>query len=49
MLDYIKRLRLCIKWFQELEGNYLSEQEKLKDLLEMAEKKCTDMGNDDFF
>lgn len=43
MLDYIKRLRLCIKWFQELEGNYLSEQEKLKDLLEMAEKKCTDM------
>ncbi|XAR56635.1 Minus-end-directed kinesin ATPase [Bertholletia excelsa] len=43
MGEYIKRLRLCIKWFQELEGGYLSEQEKLKNLLEVAEKKCTDM------
>ncbi|KAI8552737.1 hypothetical protein RHMOL_Rhmol06G0290100 [Rhododendron molle] len=43
MMDYIKRLRLCIKWFQELEGNYLLEQEKLKDLLETAEKKCANM------
>lgn len=43
MMEYIKRLRLCIKWFQELEGNYLSEQEKLKDLLEVTEKKCTEM------
>lgn len=46
MMDYIKRLRLCIKWFQEIEGNYILEQEKLKDLLETAEKKCTDMGNE---
>ncbi|KAE9465303.1 hypothetical protein C3L33_02787, partial [Rhododendron williamsianum] len=38
--------RLCIKWFQELEGNYLLEQEKHKDLLESMEKKCTDMGDD---
>ncbi|KAF7124257.1 hypothetical protein RHSIM_Rhsim12G0083600 [Rhododendron simsii] len=44
MMDYIKRLRLCIKWFQELEGNYLLEQEKHKDLLETTKKKCTDMG-----
>ncbi|XP_057460845.1 kinesin-like protein KIN-14N isoform X1 [Actinidia eriantha] len=43
MIEYIKRLRLCIKWFQELEGNYLLEQEKLKNLLDIAEKKCTDM------
>ncbi|KAG5545022.1 hypothetical protein RHGRI_017479 [Rhododendron griersonianum] len=46
MMDYIKTLRLCIKWFQELEGNYLLEQENHKDLLETAEKKCIDMGND---
>ena len=44
MIEYIKRLRLCVKWFQELEGNYLLEQEKLKNLLDIAEKKCIDMG-----
>ncbi|XAR67490.1 Minus-end-directed kinesin ATPase [Bertholletia excelsa] len=43
MMDYIRRLRLCIKWFQELEDGYLLEQEKLHNLLEMAEKKCTEM------
>ncbi|KAL6999396.1 Kinesin-like protein KIN-14N [Sarracenia purpurea var. burkii] len=43
MIEYIKRLRLCIKWFQELEGSHLLEQENLKNLLEMAEKKCTDL------
>ncbi|XP_052208620.1 kinesin-like protein KIN-14N isoform X2 [Diospyros lotus] len=43
MMDYIRRLRLCIRWFQELEGNYLLEKEKLNHLLELAEKKCIDM------
>lgn len=44
MADCIKRLKQCIKWFQLLEGNYVIEQEKLKNLLELAEKKCDDMG-----
>lgn len=44
MSDYIRRLKDCIKWFQHLEANYVSEHEKLKDLLEVAEKKCSDMG-----
>ncbi|GFP89974.1 kinesin-3 [Phtheirospermum japonicum] len=43
MMDYIKRLKQCIKWFQQLEGNYVTQQEKLKSLLESAEKKCNDM------
>ncbi|PIN19618.1 Kinesin (KAR3 subfamily) [Handroanthus impetiginosus] len=43
MTDCIKRLKQCIKWFQQLEGNYATEQEKLKNLLELAEKKCNDM------
>ncbi|KAM7498813.1 hypothetical protein LguiA_023227 [Lonicera macranthoides] len=43
MMEYIKKLRLCIKWFQELEENYVLEQEKLGNLLELSEKKCTDM------
>lgn len=44
MSDYIRRLKQCIKWFQQLEGTYLIEQDKLKSLLESAEKKCIDMG-----
>lgn len=41
MADYIKKLRLCIKWFQDLEQNYLLEQEKLRTLLESTDTKCT--------
>lgn len=44
MTEYIKRLRRCIRSFQELEGNYLFEHDKLKNLLELAEKKYNDMG-----
>ena len=44
MTDYIRRLRLCVKWFQELEGSNLLEKENLNNLLEMAEKKCSDTG-----
>jgi len=43
MMDYIKRLRLCIRWFQELELDYAFEQEKLKNALELNEKHCVDM------
>lgn len=44
MADYIKRLKECIKWFQQLERNYVSEIERLKDLLEANEKKCNEIG-----
>lgn len=44
MMDYIRKLRLCIKWFQELEGSYFLEQEKLRHLLDCAERKCSEMG-----
>ncbi|OMP04518.1 hypothetical protein COLO4_09555 [Corchorus olitorius] len=43
MMDYIKRLRLCIKWFQELEGEYAFEQEKLRTALELTERRCSEM------
>lgn len=41
MTDYIRKLRLCIKWFQELEEGHIVEQEKLRSLLESVEQKCT--------
>lgn len=44
MIDFIKRLKQCIKWFLQLEANYAAEQEKMKKLLELAEKKCNDTG-----
>lgn len=49
MVEYIKRLKLCVKWFQELEGSYLLEQEKLQNTLDSAEQKCNEIGMIDFF
>ncbi|KAK6946834.1 Kinesin motor domain [Dillenia turbinata] len=43
MMEYIRRLRLCIKWFQELEGSYLTEQDKLQNLLDYAERRCSEL------
>ncbi|KAL8506117.1 hypothetical protein ACS0TY_017108 [Phlomoides rotata] len=43
MGDYIKRLKQCIKWFQQLEVNYLAELENTKNLLELVEKKNNDI------
>ncbi|XP_075487437.1 kinesin-like protein KIN-14C isoform X2 [Primulina tabacum] len=43
MLEIIKRLKQCIRWFQQLEGNYVVEQDKLKNLLDLADKKCNDL------
>lgn len=45
MTEYIKKLRLCIKWFQELEESYVLEQGKLRDLLESSDRKCSELGN----
>ncbi|XP_051133552.1 kinesin-like protein KIN-14N [Andrographis paniculata] len=42
MADYIKRLKQCVKWFQQLEGNYNAEVQKLNNLLEFSKKKCDD-------
>ncbi|KAL5972829.1 hypothetical protein ACLOJK_039635 [Asimina triloba] len=43
MTEYIKKLRVCIKWFQELEESYLLEQEKLRDMLKSMENKCDEL------
>ncbi|KAL1821971.1 hypothetical protein ACET3Z_016840 [Daucus carota] len=43
MMEYIKKLRRCIRSFQQLEGNYLFEQDRLNNLLELAHNKFTDM------
>ncbi|XP_051135566.1 kinesin-like protein KIN-14N [Andrographis paniculata] len=43
MAEMIRRLKQCIKWFQQLEGNYVTEQEKLKNLLESLETKCNNI------
>ncbi|XP_058091957.1 kinesin-like protein KIN-14D [Magnolia sinica] len=40
MTEYIKKLRVCIKWFQELEESYVLEQAKLRDMLKSTENEC---------
>ncbi|KAI3786622.1 hypothetical protein L1987_40441 [Smallanthus sonchifolius] len=43
MMDYIRRLRMCVRWFQDFEGELSLEHEKLKKLFESAEKKSNEM------
>lgn len=39
--DHNKRLKLCIKWFQQIEESHLLEEDRLRTALESAEKKCS--------
>ncbi|XP_022140187.1 kinesin-like protein KIN-14C [Momordica charantia] len=41
--DHNKRLKLCIKWFQQVEESHLLDEERLRTALESAEKKCSDI------
>ncbi|XP_071696962.1 kinesin-like protein KIN-14N [Rutidosis leptorrhynchoides] len=43
MMDYIKKLRMCVRWFQDFEGDLSVEHEKLKKLFESAENKSNEM------
>ncbi|XP_057457693.1 kinesin-like protein KIN-14N [Lotus japonicus] len=43
MMDYIKRLKVCIRWFQDLEMCYSLDQEKLKSSLELTQQKCIEI------
>ncbi|KAE8723061.1 Kinesin-1 [Hibiscus syriacus] len=40
--DHNKRLKLCVKWFQQCDENHALEEEKLKNSLESALKRCMD-------
>nr|XP_043621864.1 kinesin-like protein KIN-14N [Erigeron canadensis] len=43
MMEYIKKLRMCVRWYQEFEGDLSIEHDKLKKLFEAAEKKSNEM------
>ncbi|XP_057963055.1 kinesin-like protein KIN-14C [Malania oleifera] len=42
MNEHIRKLKMCIKWFQERDESHLLEQDKLQNELESTKKKCTD-------
>ncbi|KAL5774722.1 hypothetical protein ACOSP7_012279 [Xanthoceras sorbifolium] len=42
MIEHNKRLKLCVKWFQQVDENHNLDKEKLRSALESAEKKCSD-------
>lgn len=44
MNDHIKKLKLCIKWFQNIEEGHVQEQEKLQFNLESAQRKSAEIG-----
>ncbi|WOL04543.1 kinesin-5-like [Canna indica] len=39
MIEYIKKLRICIKWYMDLEDGYLTEQEQLRSTFDSELKK----------
>ncbi|KAK9084926.1 hypothetical protein Sjap_025337 [Stephania japonica] len=43
MTEYVKKLKFCIKWYQEAEEGIALEQTKLRDLLESSERKCSEL------
>lgn len=42
MNDHIRKLKLYLKWFEEIEEGHIKEKEKLCNTLESVEKKCTE-------
>ncbi|XP_058072886.1 kinesin-like protein KIN-14D [Magnolia sinica] len=42
MTEYIKKLRVCLKWFQDVEESSILEQERLQKTLESAERACAE-------
>uniref|UniRef100_A0A1J3I3E2 Kinesin-like protein n=1 Tax=Noccaea caerulescens TaxID=107243 RepID=A0A1J3I3E2_NOCCA len=42
MTDIIKRLKVCVKWFQQVDETHVQEKENLRSSLECAEKRCSD-------
>lgn len=45
MIEYIKKLKACVKWFMELEDGYQTEQERLQNLYESEEKRHAEIGS----
>ncbi|KAJ0961331.1 hypothetical protein J5N97_000636 [Dioscorea zingiberensis] len=43
MIEYIRKLRTCIKWYVDLEDGYLSELEKLRGTVESQENRHTEI------
>ncbi|KAL0877396.1 hypothetical protein Bca101_027101 [Brassica carinata] len=42
MTDIIKRLKVCFRWFQQVDETHLQEKENLRSSLESAEKRFSD-------
>ncbi|KAL0876860.1 hypothetical protein Bca101_026565 [Brassica carinata] len=42
MTDIIRRLKVCVRWFQQEDETHVQEKEDLRSCLESAEKRCSD-------
>lgn len=42
--DYLKRLKICIKWFQKSLQNLATEKDNLRNMLDASDRKCVEAG-----
>lgn len=50
MNELTRKLKLCVKWLQEVEEGHVQDKEKLRSTLESSERKWTETGKGcDFF
>lgn len=45
MTDIIRRLKVCVKWFQQVDETHVQEKDGLRSSLESAEKRFSDKGD----
>ena len=48
MIEYIKKLKICIKWFQKGLEDLAEEKNKLHTMLDLSEKKFVEAGKSNF-
>ncbi|XP_018455092.2 kinesin-like protein KIN-14D isoform X1 [Raphanus sativus] len=46
MTDIIRRLKVCVRWFQQGDETHVQEKEDLRSCLESAERRCSDKESD---
>lgn len=48
MTDIIKKLKVCVRWYQQVDETHVQEKENLRSSLESAEKRYSDKGDFSF-
>jgi len=44
MTDIIKKLKVCVRWYQQVDETHVQDKENLSSSLQSAEKRYSDKG-----